>query len=117
VLQAYDETCAVTGWKLINGGGRGSLVCALKRRAPGIRPAWLRAIRRGGRSALRSAGREPFSCHAARSVGIMVSRQVNDRSSIDAMINKTGRALAPERLALRPHPAFLAWHREHCFKQ
>jgi putative restriction endonuclease len=33
------------------------------------------------------------------------------------MINKTGRALAPERLALRPHPAFLAWHREHCFKQ
>jgi putative restriction endonuclease len=50
-------------------------------------------------------------------LGILVSRQVNDRSSIDAMINKTGRALAPERLALRPHPAFLAWHREHCFKQ
>ena len=49
-------------------------------------------------------------------LGILVSRQVNDRSSIDAMINKTGRALAPERLALRPHPAFLAWHREHCFK-
>jgi putative restriction endonuclease len=49
-------------------------------------------------------------------LGIMVSRQVNDRSSIDAMINKTGRALAPERPALRPHPAFLAWHREHCFK-
>jgi putative restriction endonuclease len=41
---------------------------------------------------------------------------VNDRSSIDAMINNTGRALAPERPSLRPHPAFLAWHREHCFK-
>ena len=27
-------------------------------------------------------------------LGILVSRQVNDRSSIDAMINKTGRALA-----------------------
>jgi hypothetical protein len=27
-----------------------------------------------------------------------------------------GRALAPERLALRPHPAFLAWHRATCFK-
>ena len=47
---------------------------------------------------------------------ILVSRQVNDRPSVEAMINKTGRALAPERLALRPHPVFLSWHREHCFK-
>jgi hypothetical protein len=43
--------------------------------------------------------------------------QVNDRASVEAIVNKTGRALAPERPALRPHPAFLAWHREHCFKQ
>jgi putative restriction endonuclease len=45
-----------------------------------------------------------------------LSRQVNDRASIAAIVNKTGRALVPERLALRPHPAFLEWHREHCFK-
>jgi len=35
---------------------------------------------------------------------------------INDLINPTGRALAPERAALRPHPHFLAWHRENCFK-
>lgn len=47
---------------------------------------------------------------------IMVSRQVNDPSSIIAMINPTRKALVPGREAERPHPQFLAWHREHCFK-
>jgi putative restriction endonuclease len=47
---------------------------------------------------------------------ILVSRQVNDRSGIEAIINPSGKALAPGRVALRPHPAFLGWHREHCFK-
>ena len=48
---------------------------------------------------------------------ILVSRQVNDRSGIEAIINPGGKALAPARIALRPHPAFLGWHRENCFKQ
>jgi putative restriction endonuclease len=48
---------------------------------------------------------------------IMVSRQVNDPASIEAIINPTRRAVAPSREAERPHPAFLAWHREHCFKR
>lgn len=47
---------------------------------------------------------------------IMVSRQVNDLTSITAMINPTRKALVPGREAERPHPQFLAWHREHCFK-
>lgn len=47
---------------------------------------------------------------------IMVSRQVNDPSSVEAMINRTGRAIAPLRESERPHPQFLRWHRENCFK-
>jgi len=50
-------------------------------------------------------------------LGILISRQVNDRPCVEAIINKSGKALAPERLALRPHPAFLGWHREHCFER
>jgi putative restriction endonuclease len=52
-------------------------------------------------------------------LGILVSRQVNDRAGVEAMINRTGRALAPVpvRAADRPHPHFLAWHREQVFKQ
>lgn len=47
---------------------------------------------------------------------IMISRQVNDLPSVQAIINRTGKAMAPAREAERPHPAFLAWHRENCFK-
>jgi putative restriction endonuclease len=32
------------------------------------------------------------------------------------MINKSGHALPPLRTADRPHPHFLRWHRENCFK-
>ncbi|WP_236643635.1 hypothetical protein [Flavisphingopyxis soli] len=47
----------------------------------------------------------------------MISRQVNDRPSVEAISNRTGKAMAPAREAERPHPAFLAWHRENCFKR
>jgi putative restriction endonuclease len=115
VLQAYDETCAVTGWKLINGGGRAE-----------AEAAHIKPVEHGGPDSIQNGIALSGTAHWMfdrgligfdDDLGILVSRQVNDRSSIDAIINKTGRALAPERLALRPHPAFLAWHREHCFKQ
>jgi putative restriction endonuclease len=50
-------------------------------------------------------------------LAILVSRQVNDQEGVRAMINKSGRALAPSRPSERPHPHFLRWHRENCFKQ
>lgn len=48
---------------------------------------------------------------------ILVSRQVNDPDGVNAIINKTKRALTPHRLSERPHPHFLQRHREHCFKR
>jgi putative restriction endonuclease len=48
---------------------------------------------------------------------ILVSRHVNDPDGVRGIINKSGRALRPERAFERPHPHFLQWHREHCFKQ
>jgi putative restriction endonuclease len=47
---------------------------------------------------------------------ILVSRHVNDRDSIEALINRTGRMLLPGNVRDRPHPMFLAWHRENRFK-
>ena len=114
VLQAYDETCAVTGWKLINGGGRAE-----------AEAAHIKPVEHGGPDSIQNGIALSGTAHwmfdrgligFSDDLGILVSRQVNDRASVEAMINKTGRALAPERLALRPHPAFLAWHRDHCFK-
>lgn len=115
VLQAYDETCAVTGWKLINGGGRAE-----------AEAAHIKPVEHGGPDSIQNGIALSGTAHWMFDRGliglsddlvILISRQVNDRSSVEAIINKTGRALAPERLTLRPHPAFLEWHREHCFKQ
>ncbi|WP_445177231.1 HNH endonuclease [Rhizorhapis sp. SPR117] len=48
---------------------------------------------------------------------ILVSRQANDPDGIHALINKSGHALMPVRGSDRPHPHFLTWHRDNCFKQ
>ena len=47
---------------------------------------------------------------------ILISRQANDRSSIEGVINDRNSARAPVRPLERPHPHFLAWYRERCFK-
>lgn len=114
VLQAYDERCAVTGWKLINGGGRAE-----------AEAAHIKPVEHSGPDSVQNGIALSGTAHwmfdrgligFSDDLDILVSRQVNDRSGLEAIINKSGKALAPERLALRPHPAFLGWHRENCFK-
>ena len=58
------------------------------------------------------AGDKPFEVPHGRS--LFVQDALDGGAVLALQLN--GRALAPERPALRPHPAFLAWHREHCFK-
>jgi putative restriction endonuclease len=48
---------------------------------------------------------------------ILISRQVNNRDGVRGFVNASGRAFEPSRSSERPHPHFLRWHREHCFKQ
>ena len=48
---------------------------------------------------------------------ILISRQANDADGIRSFINRTGQALPPPRAHDRPHPHFLRWRRENCFKQ
>ncbi len=47
---------------------------------------------------------------------VLGGEKANDPESVRGVINGTGRALPPLRLLDRPHPLFLAWHREHRFK-
>lgn len=114
VLNAYDARCAVTGWKLINGGGRAE-----------AEAAHIRPVEHGGPDSIRNGLALSGTAHwmfdrgligLSDDLDIMISRQVNDRLSVEAIINRTGKVLAPARDSERPHPAFLAWHREHCFK-
>lgn len=114
VLHAYDARCAVTGWKLINGGGRAE-----------AEAAHIRPVERGGPDSVRNGLALSGTAHwmfdrgligLSDELDILISRQVNDRPSVEAIVNRSGKALVPELAAMRPHPAFLGWHRDNCFK-
>jgi putative restriction endonuclease len=114
VLRAYDERCAVTGLKLINGGGRAEVAAAhiqpVEAHGPDI-------VSNG--IALSGTAHWMFDrglISLSDELEILVSRQVNDPSSVRSIINRSGYALRPSRIADRPHPHFLSWHRENCFK-
>ncbi|MES2045600.1 MAG: HNH endonuclease [Pseudomonadota bacterium] len=115
VLRAYGERCAVTGLKLINGGGRAE-----------VEAAHIRPVEASGPDIVSNGLALSGTVHwmfdrgliaLADDMTIMVSRQVNDPDGIRAIINKSGRAWVPARPSDRPHPHFVQWHREHCFKQ
>ncbi len=114
ILRAYDARCAITGLKLINGGGRAE-----------VQAAHIRPVEASGPDIVNNGLALSGTAHWMFDRGligleddlqILISRQVNDPDGIRSMINKTGRALPPLRPADRPHPHFLGWHREHRFK-
>lgn len=115
VLRAYDERCAITGLKLINGGGRAE-----------VSAAHIRPVEANGPDIINNGIALSGTAHwmfdrglisLSDDLDIVISRQVNDLDSVRGFINTTGRALAPHRQFERPHRHFLQWHREHCFKE
>ncbi|MEF2551127.1 HNH endonuclease [Aurantimonas sp. A2-1-M11] len=114
VLRAYDSRCAITGLKLINGGGRAE-----------VEAAHIRPVEANGPDIVNNGVALSGTVHwmfdrgligIADDLQILVSRQVNDPSSVRTLINKSGYLLPPHRTADRPHPRFLGWHRDNCFK-
>ncbi|WP_235425510.1 HNH endonuclease [Croceibacterium mercuriale] len=114
VLVAYDERCAITGLKLINGGGRAE-----------VEAAHIRPVDADGPDIISNGLALSGTAHwmfdrglisLDEDMGIMVSRQANDAESIRGIINASRRVLMPQRAADRPHAPFIRWHREHCFK-
>lgn len=115
VLRAYDERCAITGLKFINGGGRAEVAAA-----------HIRPVEANGPDIISNGIALSGTAHwmfdrgligLADDLEILISRQTNDLQGVRSIINKSGRALAPRRMSDRPHSHFLRWHREHCFKQ
>jgi len=114
VLQAYDKRCAITGLKLINGGGRAE-----------VDAAHIKPVEANGPDSLQNGLALSGTAHwmfdrglisLSDDLDILISRQANDPDSIRGLINRTGRAIVPARAHERPHPHFLKWHRENCFK-
>jgi putative restriction endonuclease len=107
VLRVYDERCALTGLKLINGGGRAEVAAAHIRPVEANGPD---IVSNG--IALSGTGHWMFDrglIGLSDDLEIMVSRQANDPDGIRSFVNKTGRAFAPSNARERPHPNFLKW--------
>jgi putative restriction endonuclease len=114
VLAAYDCRCAITGLKLINGGGRAE-----------VEAAHIKPVEANGPDIVSNGLALSGTAHwmfdrglisLSDELEVLVSRQVNDADSVWSLVNKTRRAVVPASPALRPHPSYLAWHREDCFK-
>jgi putative restriction endonuclease len=115
VLRAYSERCAISGLKLINGGGRAEVAAA-----------HIRPVEKNGPDIVSNGIALSGTVHwmfdrgllsLSDDLQILVSRQVNDPEGVRSLINRKGYAVPPQRPFERPHPSFLQWHREHCFKQ
>jgi putative restriction endonuclease len=115
VLDAYDSRCAFTGLKLINGGGRAE-----------VEAAHIKPVADNGPDAVWNGLALSGTVHwmfdrglisLSNDYDILISRQVNDPEQIESLVNKTGKARIPDGKLQRPHPAYLSWHRENCFKQ
>jgi putative restriction endonuclease len=115
VLRAYSQRCAISGLKLINGQGRAEVAAA-----------HIRPVEANGPDIVSNGIALSGTVHwmfdrgllsLSDDLQILISRQANDPDSIRGLVNKSGYAFAPGRSFERPHPHFLRWHRENCFKQ
>jgi len=115
VLRAYGERCAITGLRLINGGGRAE-----------VEAAHIRPVEHDGPDIVSNGIALSGTAHwmfdrglvgLDQDLSILVSRQANDPDAIRSIINKTEKLIAPARLSERPRMEFVNWHRENCFKQ
>ncbi|ATG45095.1 HNH endonuclease [Phaeobacter piscinae] len=115
VLRAYGERCAITGLRLINGGGRAE-----------VEAAHIRPVEHDGPDIVSNGLALSGTAHwmfdrglvgLADDLTILVSRQSNDIEAVTSMINSSGKILVPDRLANRPRTEFVTWHRNNCFKQ
>lgn len=114
VLRAYGERCAITGLRLINGGGRAE-----------VEAAHIRPVEHDGPDIVSNGLALSGTAHwmfdrglvgLDQELRILVSRQSNDAQAIQSIINPSGKLLAPERPANRPRPEFVTWHLQNCFK-
>ncbi|KAA0909542.1 restriction endonuclease [Aquicoccus porphyridii] len=115
VLRVYGERCAMTGLRLVNGGGRAE-----------AEAAHIRPVEHDGPDIVSNGIALSGTAHwmfdrglvgLANDLTILVSRQTNDPDAVRSMINQSGKLMAPSRPADRPRVEFLIWHRENCFKQ
>ena len=113
ILEAYDCRCALTGLKFINGGGRAE-----------AEAAHIRSVEANGPDIVTNGIALSGTVHwmfdrglisLSDDLDILLSNKINDIKGVQKLINSDRRARLPKDPEWRPHPRYLAWHREQCF--
>lgn len=113
VRAAYDNRCAVTGLRLINGGGR-----------PEVQAAHIQAVEDKGPDSVRNGLALSGTIHWLFDRGLLAIAddmkilKAKDHlpDEVERLINANGHLNLPPDPAQWPHPKFLAFHRENRFK-
>ena len=113
IRSAYDNQCAMTGLRLINGGGR-----------PEVQASHIKPVSSHGPDAIRNGLALSGTLHwlfdrglisVADNHEILVARKgVPDQ--VSRLFNADGRIIVPKDRASQPHPYYLRFHRENVFK-
>jgi len=113
VKTAYHDTCAMTGFKIINGGGRSE-----------VQAAHIRPVADHGPDSIRNGVALSGTVHWMFDRGLISIDDdysvliAKDRvpDTVSRLIVPSGRLLLPEDPRERPHPQFLDYHRREVFK-
>jgi putative restriction endonuclease len=113
VRSAYDNRCALTGLRLINGGGR-----------PEVQAAHIMPVAENGPDSIRNGLALSGTFHwmfdrGLISIGanyeiLVAKKHVPDQAS--RLLNKDGKIKIPNDRSAWPHPHYLKFHREQIFK-
>lgn len=115
VIRAYDKTCAFTGLRFINGGGRAE-----------VEAAHIQPVEANGPDVIGNGLALSGTVHWMFDRGllslsndgeILISRHVNNIDEANRLLLPNREARLPKLPAHRPHESYLAWHRDNCFKQ
>lgn len=113
VLDVYDRRCAITGMKLINGGGRAE-----------AQAAHIMSVEAGGPDVVNNGIALSGTVHWMFDRGlitlsdegdILLSRAINDIEGVQKLIYSDRKARLPASTAHRPHSRYLQWHRSVSF--
>ena len=112
IKRAYDDTCAMSGLKIIKGGGRAEAQAAYIQPVKDNGP---RSLRNG--VVLSSTFHWMFDCGLISiddDYGLLLKRDAIP-SGVLSLVNRDRRLRVPEERVYWPHRRFLEWHREEVF--
>ena len=110
---AYDNTCAISGLRIINGGRRAE-----------AQAAHIRPVHANGPDSLRNGVALSATFHWMFDRGLvsidddfsLLFKRIAVPGNVLSLVNRDGRLRVPEQEIYRPHRRFLEYHREHVFK-